>query len=326
MSSGSTGKPLLIFILFAGFINANAQNSPGEADLIKAEQAMSAGNYETWFQYAVKSCDQGNMFACFMVAKGYDPDMAANIPYPKAKDMTKAFTFYKKSGELGLEMASYMTGELYRLGQGVAQSNDNALAWYKKAYLQGDANAPGAVYQMLQSKTAYVAFLEECVGKGYYPAAQELGTVYITGDMGEVNINKSLKWLRIGEQNNHPGSIYVLGYLYRNGVKESGGNYTLDKAAVNISKAVEYYLKAANLGSTEAMNNLAEMNMQGVEIQKNTGTAFDWFKKACERDNGYSCYMCSYLLVNKLVSRPGKDAAAYSQRSLELGYDPNAQN
>lgn len=318
----------LLYLFLILFLSQNisfSQQLPGEADLIKAEEAMSSGNFELWFQLANKSCDQGNMFACYMVAKGYDPEMAQSIPYPKTKDISKAFTYYKKSGDLGFEVASFTTGDLYRLGEGVAQSNENALTYFKKAYLQGDQNAPNVIYQMMQSPSAYITFLEECVGKGFYQAANDLGTIYINGDMGEVNINKAIKWLQIGEQNNHPGCLYVLGYLYRNGIKESNGNYSLDKSAVNISKAYDYYIKAANLGNTLAMNNLAEINLNGEGVLKNTNVAFDWFQKACEHGNGYACYMCSYLLVNKITTRQG-DASAYSKRSLELGYDPTKQN
>jgi TPR repeat protein len=325
MKINSHQPAILYLVLLLTSFTALSQQSPGEADLIKAEEAMNSGNFEAWFQFANKSCDQGNMFACFMVAKGYEPGMAANIPYPKTKDLPKAFGYYKKSGDLGFEVASYMTAEMYRLGEGVAASNENALTYYKQAYLQGDSRASNAIYQMLQNPAPFITFLEECVGKKYYPAARELATIYISGSLGEVNINKAMKWLRIGEQNNHSGSLYVLGYLYRNGLKESNGNFTLDQSGINIPKALEYYQKAANLGSTEAMNNLAEMNLDGEGMAKNANAAFDWFQKACERDNGYSCYMCSWLLVNKMTTRQG-DAAAYSRRSLELGYDPNAKN
>lgn len=299
-----------------------SQSSPGEAELIKAEEAMSNGKFQEWFTAANKSCDLGNMFACYMVAKGYDPQMAQSLPYPGTKDMAKAFIYYKKSGDLGLDMASFMTADLYRLGEGIAQNNDKAIEYFKKAYWQGSADASNAIYQMLKSPAAFIAFLEESVGKGYFQAARELGTIYINGDMGEVNINKSMKWLKVGEANNHAGSMYVLGYLYRNGLKETSGSFELDKKSVNISKAVDYYTRAANLGNTESMNNLAEMNMQGVELSRNMNTAFDWFKKSCSFNSGYACYMCSAMLSQGYISRAGEDAAAYARKSIELGYDP----
>ncbi|MCB1137091.1 MAG: SEL1-like repeat protein, partial [Chlamydiia bacterium] len=51
---------------------------------------------------------------------------------------------------------------------------------------------------------------------------------------------------------------------------------------VDYPKALDWYLKAAELGSAEAMNNVAYIYEKGLGIQQDLGLAAEWYQKAAE--------------------------------------------
>jgi hypothetical protein len=297
---------------------------PGEAEYNKAMAALGERNFQVWYEESLKAAEKGHAKGCYNVATALDPIFAEKVPFPAEKDAVKAFQYYKKAGDLGDAQAAYETGELYRFGEGTEKDNAKALTYYKKAYELGHTKANVTVYLMLnKDTTAYTAYLADCVNRKYFEAARDLAIIYISGDIVKTNMGTAMKWLEIGEKNNHAGCIYVIGYLYRNGFKKvKEGTITLNQSDADIPKAVEYYKKAAALGNTESMNNLAEMNMLGMEIKQDMPQAFDWFNKSCEAGDGYGCHMCSVMIVNQNVDKPMEEAAVYSRKSLNLGYVP----
>lgn len=69
---------------------------------------------------------------------------------------------------------------------------------------------------------------------------------------------------------------YMLGWYFSNGNEK----FPQDKA-----KALDYYLKAADMGSGDAMNNIGVMHMQGDYLAYDVGEAVKWYKKAAESGN-----------------------------------------
>lgn len=76
---------------------------------------------------------------------------------------------------------------------------------------------------------------------------------------------------------------YNQGYCYYNGVEGFPLNY---------SRAMECFLEAAELGSSEAMNSLGLMYRSGKGVPQNLAIATDWFYKALQADSGntYAAY------------------------------------
>ena len=54
---------------------------------------------------------------------------------------------------------------------------------------------------------------------------------------------------------------------------------------VNMSKAIEWYTKAAQLGDDDAMYNLGEIYEKGNGVSRNIGKAKEWYKKAAALEN-----------------------------------------
>jgi uncharacterized protein len=297
---------------------------PGEAEFQKAQAAFNDRDYQVWFDESLKAAEKGHPEGLLYVAYAYDPFYAKNYPVPAQKDDKKAFEYYKKSGDKGSGYGAFTTGELYRLGEGTTKDDKMALDYYKKAYELGYTEAGPTIYQMLGANASnYIAYLESCVQKKLFHAAEDLGFIYIKDEIITSDIPTAMKWLEIGDKNNHAGCIYIIAYLYRNGFKKgTDGKVTLNDKDANIPKAIEFYTKAANLGNVPSMNNLAEMYLQGLETKQDSAKAFEWFEKACNVNNGYACYMCSMMIVNQYITKPQEDAAKFSERALKLGYMP----
>jgi TPR repeat protein len=314
-------KSILSVLFVCTILTTNAQKK-SVISLVKAESAYSSGNHELWYNECVISANSGNDTALLYLAWAFDPYYAEKFPFPKEKDAVKSFDYYKKSANAGNSEGSFMTAELYRLGEGVEKNLNEAIVYYKKAFSLNHPSAGEILYKVLGTEN-YIAFLKECVSNKNYNAAQELATIYINGSIVAANIDEAMKWLEIGEKNNHGGCLYVLGYLHRNGFKKGvDGKVTLNEDKSDINKAIYYYTLAGKYGSTDALNNLGEIYMGGIEVSQDYPKSFENFKTSCFLNNGYACHMCSVLLTGSLVKSDSTSAQQYANMALELGYQP----
>ena len=59
------------------------------------------------------------------------------------------------------------------------------------------------------------------------------------------------------------------------------------------SKAKEYFLKAAEKGNSDALNNLGKMYDLGKGVEQNFAKAMEYYQKAAERGNPEAFYNIS---------------------------------
>lgn len=296
---------------------------PGETEYKKADTALKEKDFQAWFDESQKAAEKGHEGGLFFLGLAYDPEYSGQITVPKDKNAEKAFGYYKKSGDAGSYLGAYTTAMMYRDGNGIKQNRENAAEYFKKAYELGHSGALSSLYSVLSDTDKFTAYLKDCISRKNYDAARELAVIYIQGNIVTADVGEAVKWLEIGEKNNHAGCIYVLGYLYRNGFKKAAdGKVVVNDKDADKSKAIEYYTKAGNLGNIESMNNLGEMYIQGLETAQDMKKAFYWFGKACDAEDGYSCYMCSFMISQEYVDKPMEESGKYLKKSMELGYDP----
>lgn len=71
------------------------------------------------------------------------PRLLANLgrAFDKAENLVEAAATYRKAASLNDPLAQNKLGWMYETGRGVAQSDADALTWYRKAAEQGDADA-----------------------------------------------------------------------------------------------------------------------------------------------------------------------------------------
>ena len=89
-----------------------------------------------------------------------------------------------------------------------------------------------------------------------------------------------------------------------------------------MSRALEYYRRAAQLGNAEAMVNLAYIYFKGDGARKNYSAAFQWYERAAElhhpealRNLGIMCY------AGQGTTQDIKKAYWWMTRAAKLRYD-----
>lgn len=67
------------------------------------------------------------------------------------QDYDKAFEWYTKAADQGLDVAQLNIGDLYENGYGVPQDYDKAFEWYKKAAEQGNQEASNRIGRLVMN-------------------------------------------------------------------------------------------------------------------------------------------------------------------------------
>ena len=67
------------------------------------------------------------------------------------QDYDKAFEWYAKAADQGLDVAQLNIGGLYENGYGVPQDYDTAFEWYKKAADQGNQEASNRIGRLVMN-------------------------------------------------------------------------------------------------------------------------------------------------------------------------------
>lgn len=107
--------------------------------------------------------------------------------------------------------------------------------------------------------------------------------------------------------------LYNLGYYHYTGQNGYPFNY---------EKAYDYFMQAATVGSSAAMNYLGVMYQNGKGVSKNMQAAADWFYKAIKADNGnaYAAHNLGNLYYNGTgVPQDMNKAFQFFEASVNLG-------
>ncbi len=164
----------------------------------------------------------------------------AVAPAPSLEELTQVV---KEAAEAGDPAFEYLLGYLYGSGQGLAQSDEQALRWFRRSAKQGYAEGQLA-----------------------------LSGMYYHGRAVNKDYKMALSWLRRAAEQNHAESQYWLGTLYM-----SGAGKVL---ARDSGEAFFWFRRAADNGSAKAMSGLGWLYEKGQGVQKNAGKAAEWYRKA----------------------------------------------
>ena len=143
--------------------------------------------------------------------------------------------------------AEYYLGVMYEYGNGIVQSDKQAIHWYKRSAEHGDPD-------------------------GQY----ELGLAYYLGSTGvRESDKKAAKWFQKAADQGHIRASSKLGLLYKLG----------DGVKQNTVKAVRLYTIAADNDDVEATAYLAALYENGDGVDKDYGRAVKMYKKAALAGN-----------------------------------------
>ena len=243
-----------------------------------------------WFN---KAAAAGNILAQCNLARYYRYSIATD------RDYAKALSLYEKAAERGLVIAQNELGDMYRKGEGTDVDYEKALFWFEKAAKQNTSLASAAQYN--------------------------LGYMYCTGEGTDVDYEKALFWFNKAAEQGLALAQYQLGEMYRKGI---GTNADYEKAlfwherAVNqnnfvpsmqaiayyyheqedYAHAIQWYEKARDHGSLNAMHNLGDMYYNGIGVEQSYEKAFQLFSE------GKDYPLCKYRMA--LMLRKGEGVKA----------------
>lgn len=160
-----------------------------------------------------------------------------------------------KAAEGGDVEAQFNLGKMYRDGQGVEQSNEEAAKWFRKAAEQGDLEA-----QVELAKRYFVLDNLEEAEKWFVKAAEQgdadiqcdLGLRYRIGYGVRQSDKEAVKWYRKAAEQGDADAQRHLGWMYENGLGVPQSDYD----------AADWYILAAEQGDEDALKALRDIKFQ----------------------------------------------------------------
>lgn len=125
----------------------------------------------------------------------------------------------------------------------------------------------------IMSKKKGIGLMEKSANAGNKTAASNMSLAYKKGDGVETNIEKSIEWAIKAAKLGDDDTIFQYAVAYFDGEDP----VTEDKA-----KAVEFFVLAANAGSSTAMENLGVCYNNGYGVALDKNKAIEWFEKAAK--------------------------------------------
>ena len=144
------------------------------------------------FVWAMKSAEQDYPAGLYFLAYCYETGKGCSV------NMGKANSLYKKAYEMamlqayfGEPSAQFVIGKIFDYGNGgVAQNQEVAVRWYRRAAKQG---CPGAQFNLGSEASL----------QGDADAQYMLGLCYAAGEGVAKNVHKAKKWLKEASRQGH---------------------------------------------------------------------------------------------------------------------------
>ena len=312
LAAGIGGAAAAVLAIIGILAWHNARMADKNRDLSKetyggalVEAAQNEGFTEGDIESLQISAEAGNPLAMVFLADCYQHGKGVE------QNVETAFEWYLKSAEGGEVRGMLETAACYALGLGTEKDDAAAFDWYLKSAEAGSAQGMVSVANFYLSGTGTQKDPEKAFD--YYRQAAELGnrdamlplaSCYLLGIGTEKNAEAAFHWISQLAQLNDPDGMYNLALLYQQGygteenpeeayrwyrkAAEAGdphGMYMTAWCIENhygvISPALDWYLRAAELGleeaRTEAARILAALNpatpSEAEELTKTTATA-----------------------------------------------------
>ena len=153
---------------------------------------------------------------------------------------------YLLAAEAGIDFAMHNLGVMYERGQGLPQSNQEALRWFRAG---AEAGTPASM--------------------------SNLGLMYLNGIGVQQDDHAAQRWFRAAAEAGEPAGMTSLGVLYQTGrgVQQDDG------------EAARWYRAAAQAGNAAGMSNLGIMYHHGRGVQQDDREALRWIRAGAEAGN-----------------------------------------
>ena len=273
---------------------------------------MNAQNIEeTPFEYtpellvAAEEGDADAMYKvgiCYYVGKAGTSLVKGEIPFER--DYEKAFEYLSSSADKGSALAMLNLGNMYKTGIGVPKGKNlkQALKWYEKAAENGCVDAYANIAKVYETET--VGLILERIEK---VKAEDAGSaIYILGaKAADYNKLAAEKGSAIGAYN--MGIAYYFGSL---------------GLAVDYQESARWFRRAAELGYTQAVNDLAIRYINGIGVPQNKRVGLEMMKAAAINSQPMALHNIGVYYYNGIgLPRNQETALLFFLRANQLGHN-----
>ena len=258
--------------------------------------------------------EKGNLLAIYDLGKVY------------AEDKEKSFAYYKQAldGFLELEPMSgkmqsylqYRIGKMYCYGLGTEQNYEESFEWFLKSAVAGNRFAQFSLANQYyygngveKDKEQALRWYMEAAEQELPYAAYAVAQMYANGEVVTQNEETAQQYyaqaldgfLKLEKSDRADDNLlYKLGRMYRYGIGTDE----------DIPKAMEYFMRAAKYGNTNAKRIVAVEQLSGEHIPRDVKKAVETLTELAENGDAVSSYRLGKLY---LFGADGID------RDIELG-------
>jgi len=252
----------------SGLPQPSVMNEPAASEEIAAcrqEADQELVNFEQLRQSAAAA-----IATCSAALTAHPEDVPTLARLARALDAYARFAgarpLYERAAASGISMAMNNLGSMYEFGRGVAQSDSEALRWYRAAAEAGDAsgmNNLGLMYGngrgVAQNDNEAVRWYRAAAEAGDGLGMSNLGVMYDNGRGVAQSDNEAVRWYRAAAEAGNGSGMNNLGVMYENG----------RGVARDPVRAAELFLAASRVGGTWFGENAAKRNPKTLrEVQR----------------------------------------------------------
>ena len=201
--------------------------------------------------------------------------------------------------------AQLALAQAYEDGNGLAQSDEKAVNWYRKAEEQGSADAQNS-----------------------------LGVMYRLGRGAERNKEEAVKWYQRAAHKKNAKAMFNLATAYYNGdgvpiddvyayawflLAQEGGSKSGDEAV----RRMEAELRPYQI--TDALTKIGEMYEKGEELSRDDAEAAKWYRKAADQGSMEAAMrVASRLILGQGVTQNYAEARRLCEEAAKRKFSPGA--
>lgn len=184
----------------------------------------------------------------------------------------------RSKAEAGDASAQVNLGKAYEDGNGVTQSDEQAVSYYQKAAKQGNAEAEN-----------------------------DLGLMYRTGRGVEKSKEEAVKWYRLAARQGYPSAMFNLGTAYYNGdgvpvddvisyawflLAQEKGNKAANDAVQRSSGEL------SSSQRSEALFKIGQMYQKGDDLPRDDGQCAKWYRMASDQGNAQAAVELAVMMIH----------------------------
>lgn len=275
---GNTERAFELYTQAAELGHSDAQNNLG---IMYLEGEVVEVDYEQANEWFKKSASQGNTYGQYNFAYSYYYGRGVNIDYEEA------FNLFKASATKGHSHSQNFLGIMYETGKGVEQSYDAAILWYEKAadnenhYAQYNLgrlyeNGLGVIQNYEEAYTWYLLASDS----GHAIASYRIALFYYNGWYVDKSSASVLTFIQKSASQEYDEAQFLLAEKFGTG-KLWGEEYE----EIDLSKAEQWYERAAENGNTSAQYRLAHLNSYGLYGKSDYEYAYQLLTEIAEQDD-----------------------------------------